>query len=108
MAQQKMNFAEMRGSGVRGLLIYCSDYHCSRSFEISADRWPDDIRLSDLEPRFICEAWPFFDTVHRPRCHEKTSPFLYAGKILQMPAHAVLRPHARIYCKAPLKPEDID
>jgi hypothetical protein len=25
----KITFAEMRTSGVRGLLIYCSDYHCS-------------------------------------------------------------------------------
>jgi hypothetical protein len=29
MLPQKITFAEMRFSGVRGLLIYCSDYHCS-------------------------------------------------------------------------------
>jgi len=23
---------------------------------ISGDRWPDDVRLSDLEPRFTCQA----------------------------------------------------
>jgi hypothetical protein len=23
---------------------------------ISGDRWPDDVRLSDIEPRFTCEA----------------------------------------------------
>jgi hypothetical protein len=46
----------MRAAGVRSLLIYCSDFHCSYSTTISADRWPDDVRLSDLEPRFICEA----------------------------------------------------
>jgi len=23
---------------------------------ISADRWPDDVRLSDLEPHFVCQA----------------------------------------------------
>ena len=28
---QKITFAEMRESGVRGLLIYCADYHCSHS-----------------------------------------------------------------------------
>jgi len=22
----------------------------------SADRWPDDVRLSDIEPRFVCKA----------------------------------------------------
>jgi hypothetical protein len=32
------------------LLVYCSDYKCSHSVAISADRWPDDVRLSDLEP----------------------------------------------------------
>jgi hypothetical protein len=40
----------MRASGVRDLLIYCSDYHCSHWTAISSDRWPDDVRLSDLEP----------------------------------------------------------
>jgi hypothetical protein len=53
---QKITFAEMRASGVRGLLIYCSDYHCSHWTAISADDWPDDVRLSDLEPRFTCQA----------------------------------------------------
>jgi hypothetical protein len=51
---QKITFAEMRSSGVRSLLIYCADYHCSHSVEISGDRWSDDVRLSDLEPRFVC------------------------------------------------------
>jgi len=46
----------MRASGVRGLVIYCSDYHCSHSIRISGDRWPDDVRLSDLEPRFVCQS----------------------------------------------------
>src|SRR5258708_6936534 len=48
--QQKVTFGEMRSSGVRGLLIYCADFHCSHSIAISADRWPDHVRLSDLEP----------------------------------------------------------
>jgi len=41
---------------VRGILIYCSDYKCSRSIAISADQWPDDVRLSDLGPRFVCKS----------------------------------------------------
>jgi hypothetical protein len=53
---QKITFAEMRSSGVRGLLVYCSDYRCSHYIAISGDRWPDGVRLSDLEPRFICSA----------------------------------------------------
>jgi hypothetical protein len=54
--QQKITLGEMRASGVRGLLIYCSDYKCSHSTAISGDRWPDQVRLSDLEARFVCRA----------------------------------------------------
>jgi hypothetical protein len=54
--QQKITFAEMRASGVRGVLIYCSDFRCSHSTTMSADRWPDGVRLSDIEPRFTCQA----------------------------------------------------
>jgi hypothetical protein len=54
--QQKITLGEMRASGVRGLLIYCSDYRCSHSTAISGDRWPDDVRLSDIEPRFTYQA----------------------------------------------------
>ena len=52
----KITFGEMRAAGVRGLLIYCSDYKCSHWTTMSADRWPDDVRLSDIEPRFACQA----------------------------------------------------
>ena len=50
---QKITLAEMRASGVRGLPIYCSDYRCSHWMANSGDRWPDVIRLSDLEPRLL-------------------------------------------------------
>jgi hypothetical protein len=53
---QKITFGEMRESGVRGVLIYCSDYHCSHYITASADPWPDQLRLSDLEPRFVSTA----------------------------------------------------
>jgi hypothetical protein len=53
---QKISFAEMREQGVRGLLIYCADYTCSHSTAISGDRWPDDVRLSDIEERFTCSV----------------------------------------------------
>jgi hypothetical protein len=46
----------MPTAGVRGLLIDCSDYHCSHWIAISGDRWPDEVRLSDLEPKFTCQA----------------------------------------------------
>ena len=54
--QVKITFARMRASGVRGLLVYCDDFTCSHSLAISGNQWPDDVRLSDLEPRFRCTA----------------------------------------------------
>jgi hypothetical protein len=53
---QKITLGEMRSSGVHGVLIYCSDYHCSHWIRIVADQWRDDIRLSDLEDKFTCTA----------------------------------------------------
>lgn len=57
MAEQKITFGEMRSNGGPiGILVYCADYGCSHSIALSADQWPDDVRLSDLEPRFVCKA----------------------------------------------------
>jgi hypothetical protein len=56
MRPQKITFGDMREMGVRGVLIYCADYHCSHSIALSADRWADELRLSDVEPRFVCSA----------------------------------------------------
>jgi len=53
---QKITPAEMRSSGVRGLLVYCSDYKCFHYIAISDDQCEDDVRLSDLEPKFVCSA----------------------------------------------------
>lgn len=52
----KITFAQMREQGARELLVYCCDYQCSHSQAISGDPWPDDLRLSDIEPRFTCSA----------------------------------------------------
>ena len=52
----KITFGELRETGVRGPLVYCVDYQCSHSIAISGDPWPDDLRLSDIEERFICRA----------------------------------------------------
>ncbi len=67
--RQKITFEEMRASGVRGVLIYCSDYHRSRWTAISGDRWPDEIRLSDIEPRFTCQACGTKAADVRPNFH---------------------------------------
>jgi hypothetical protein len=52
--QPKIAFRDMRASDVRDVLIYCRDHRCSHHVEISADRWPDHVRLSDIEPDFVC------------------------------------------------------
>jgi len=55
MRPQKITFGEMRSAGgPTGILVYCADYRCS--IEMLADQWPDDVRLSDIEPRFVCKA----------------------------------------------------
>ena len=58
MREQKITLGEMRESGVHGLLIYCSDYRCSHHIKLApdaVDRWAESVRLSDLEPRFVCK-----------------------------------------------------
>ncbi|QDW38989.1 hypothetical protein FFI89_018665 [Bradyrhizobium sp. KBS0727] len=54
--QQKITFGEMRASGVDRVLIYCADHKCSHSIERDAAPWPNDLRLSDIEDRFVCRA----------------------------------------------------
>jgi hypothetical protein len=39
----------------RTLAIILATY-CSHHIAISADQWPDDVRLSDIEGRFLCKA----------------------------------------------------
>jgi hypothetical protein len=56
MAEQKITLGQMRRYGVNGLLVYCGDYRCSHHIAISAEPWPDEVRLSDLQPRFVCTA----------------------------------------------------
>jgi hypothetical protein len=71
---QKITFGEMRPSGVRGLLIYCADYKCSHSVAISGDSWEDDVRLSDIEPRFTCRACGQKGADVRPNFHWEEEP----------------------------------
>jgi hypothetical protein len=53
---QKITFGEMRRSGVFGVVVFCGDYRCSHSTTLPANRWPDHLRLSDIEPQFACKA----------------------------------------------------
>ena len=56
MTRAKITIGEMRGSGVRGILIYCTDHQCSHSTRTSAEQWGADVRLSDLESILTCSA----------------------------------------------------
>lgn len=41
------------------MLVYCSDDKCGhwkRLGRAECGQWPDDVRLSDLKPKFVCEA----------------------------------------------------
>jgi hypothetical protein len=76
---QKITFGEMRSTGVHGISIYCADYHCSHSIAISADLWPDDVRRSDLEPRFVCKACGKRGADVRPDFHWNKPPVAAMG-----------------------------
>jgi hypothetical protein len=41
----------MREMGLRDVLVYC---HSGHNVALSAGRWSDDARLSDIEARFVC------------------------------------------------------
>ena len=41
---QKITSGEMRSSGIRDVLVYCRDHHCSHHIRISADFWPDQLQ----------------------------------------------------------------
>jgi hypothetical protein len=52
---QKITLGDIRSTGVREVPIYCRHHRCSHHVDISADRWPDRVRLSDIEPGFVCQ-----------------------------------------------------
>jgi hypothetical protein len=69
----------MRDMGVHGLLIYCSDYRCSQLITMNGDGWPDDMRLSDLEPRFVCSACGKRGVDVRPDSNWNQKPVVIMG-----------------------------
>jgi len=50
-----VTFGEMR---VRDVLVYCRDHRFSHHIETNADGWADDMRPSDIEPKFTCTKRP--------------------------------------------------
>jgi hypothetical protein len=71
----KITLGEMRDTG-----LYCDDYNCTHHVEISADRWSDDVRLSDLEPSFVCQACGHRGTDVRPFFDHSRAPSRQASK----------------------------
>lgn len=53
---QKITFGEMRSTGVHHVLVYCADYKCSHHVVMDSAAWGDDVRLSDIEQQFVCQA----------------------------------------------------
>ncbi|NOJ43033.1 hypothetical protein [Bradyrhizobium australiense] len=53
---EKITFAELRERGASRVIVYCHDYTCSHSVTMEASRWPDHLRLSDIEGQFTCTA----------------------------------------------------
>jgi hypothetical protein len=68
-SQQKITFGEMRESGVYEVIVHCADYKCSHSTSLSADRWPDHVRLSDIQPSLVCTACGKHGADIRPNFH---------------------------------------
>ena len=56
MADEQFTFGAMRKSGASGVIVFCSDDRCAHSVKLSADCWPDRLRLSDIESLFVCEV----------------------------------------------------
>src|SRR6476659_2904386 len=50
--QPMITFGDVRASCVRDVPVYCRDHRCSHHVETNG--WPDDVRLSDIEPNFTC------------------------------------------------------
>jgi hypothetical protein len=56
MADEKFTLGAMRELGASGVIVFCSDSRCAHSVKLSADCWPNHLRLSDIESLFVCEV----------------------------------------------------
>jgi hypothetical protein len=52
--ERKITIGEMRET--TRLIVYCGDHRCAHSITMDPDLWPDNVRLSDMEERFVCTA----------------------------------------------------
>jgi hypothetical protein len=53
MQEQKISVAELREMGLSGVVVWC---HCGHHVAVSADTWPDELRLSEIEERCVCSV----------------------------------------------------
>ncbi|MHC4040612.1 hypothetical protein RAD10_03145 [Bradyrhizobium sp. 23AC] len=72
----KITFGEMREMGLRGVLVYC---HCGHHTALEADQWSDELRLSDVESRFVCLNCGSRDADVRPDFDRGTPPPAITG-----------------------------
>jgi hypothetical protein len=55
----KISLREMGAAGVRGLIVFRL-HNAGHNVILGrhvVGQWPDKVRLSDLEPRFVCSAY---------------------------------------------------
>jgi len=55
---KKLLIDKGQGKGV-WLIVFYSDYRCNHNVTVApavVDQWPDDLRLTDLEPNFVCKV----------------------------------------------------
>ena len=92
-AERSENHA--RGNAVVGpptrLIVYCGDYKCAHSVVISAERWLDEVRLSDLETKFTCQ----FCLTSRPPISVRSSSKRRWGNRLSMKLSRFLTMHLK-------------
>jgi hypothetical protein len=55
---------EMRSAGVRGVIVHCRQ--CAYVETASADEWPSNARLSDLQGSYVCSICGKRDADVRP------------------------------------------
>jgi hypothetical protein len=82
MREQKITLGEMPSAGPTHLLNYSGDYKCAHSVVIDSLRWPDDVRLSDLQSKFTCQA-----CASAPRATERNVTGARRGLFYQVPDH---------------------
>jgi hypothetical protein len=81
--------------------VFCADYKCAHLAKISGDRWPDHIRLSDLEPLFVYQACGAGGADVRPNFDWDKAPKARPASLANGTAIDWCRPRDRWHVPAP-------